>query len=351
MRNGVSSHHYFRSSSFVAVAALVVMFGAAIAFQYTAPVQADIFGRLSDLVKTALADPTPARLMLGGVAFGAWLSFAIAMGLLLFVVCLLVEVALEGPPTSWTVTFNAAVMQGIGIAYVVLINPFVAGLLPETLGLSPLLRISQNQLPAWIAPVAPFALAVLSVFILNFSQYWAHRAQHSLPLLWKFHAVHHSVREMDSLNAVTHPVDTLFWQLARSTLLTIVIVDVQMMLWIVGILTIHDRFLHTRARVNFGVFKDILIDNRHHFVHHSSDPRDFDKNFSAVFTFWDRVFGTYAEPRDIRLVVTGLDSHKPPRTLWQFVSARLETSEGNAVEKLTPLPGHSTNPFEQRDAG
>ena len=318
----------------VALAALALMLGAAIAFQYTAPAQAELYSGLSDVVKASVAAPSPAALLLGGLAFGAWFAFALAMGSVLFVVCLLVEIVLEGPPASWGVTLTAASMQGVAIAYVVLINPFVARLLPETLGLRPLLSISHDHLPGWAAPAAPILLAILSIFILNFSQYWAHRAQHALPWLWKFHAVHHSVRDMDSLNAVTHPVDTLFWQLARSTLLTIVVVDVQMMLWITGILMIHDRFLHTRARVNFGVFRDILIDNRHHFVHHSRDPRDFDKNFSAVFTFWDRIFGTYAQPRDIRLVVTGMDSHKPPRTLWQFVSARLETTETETTRTL-----------------
>lgn len=312
------------------LAALAVMLGCAIAFQYTTPAQAELFDRLSDVVKASVAAPSPGGLLIGGLAFAAWLTFALATGSVLFLVCLLVEVALEGPPSSWGVTLAAAAMQGVAIAYVVLINPFVARLFPETLGLGPVLRITQDHLPGWAAPAAPILLAILSVFILNFSQYWAHRAQHALPWLWKFHAVHHSVRDMDSLNAVTHPIDTVFWQLARGALLTVIVVDFEMVLWIAGILMIHDRFLHTRARVNFGVFRDILIDNRHHFVHHSRDPRDFDKNFSAVFTFWDRIFGTYAAPRDIRQVVTGMDSHRPPRNVWQFVSARLE------VEPETP---------------
>lgn len=307
----------------------------AIALQYTTPLQERAFGQLSDFVKAAVRDLTLTNFLLGGFAFTAWLTLALIMGLAVFGVCLLVEVVLDGPPKSWRTTLTATALQGVAVAYLVLLNPFVARVLPDTWGFQPLLRITQASVPDWLAPTAPIILAVVSLFVYNFSQYWAHRAQHAIPLLWRFHAVHHSVRDMDSMNSYTHPVDSISWQLARSTLLLLVVIDFQMMMWIGGMIVIHDRFLHTRAKVNFGVFKNVLIDNRHHFIHHSTDPRDFDKNFSAWFTFWDKVFGTYAPPRDIALITTGLSDRKPPGTIWQFVSGRLEPD--SPADQTRPL--------------
>lgn len=311
-------------SRIASLVALVFLFGAAIAFQYSTPFQQSVFGQLSDFVRTAVRDLTATNLVLGGFAFAAWLTVAVVMGLVLFGVCLLVEILLDGPPKSWRTTLTATALQGVVLIYMVLLNPFVVKILPDTWGLQPLLRISQATLPAWLAPAAPIMLAVFSLFVFNLSQYWAHRAQHAIPWLWRFHAVHHSVRDMDSINSYVHPVDGLSWQLARSTLLLFIVIDFQLLVWIGGMMLIQDRFLHTRANVNFGVFKDVLIDNRHHFIHHSTDPRDFNKNFSAWFTFWDIVFGTYAPPRDISLITTGLDDRMPPRTIWQFISARLD---------------------------
>lgn len=320
--------------------ALAFLLGAAIALQYTTPLQEVFFGNLSDVVKAAFREFSPANLVLGGVAFAAWLTTALVTGLAIFGICLLVEVFLDGPPKSWRTTLTATTMQLVVLGYMALLNPFVVKILPDRWGIQSFLRITQTDWPNWLAPTAPVALAVLSLFVFNFSQYWAHRAQHAIPWLWKFHAVHHSVRDMDSMNSFTHPFDSISWQVARSTLLVFIVIDFQMLMWIGGLIVIHDRFLHTRANVNFGLFKDVLIDNRHHFIHHSTDPTDFDKNFSAWFTFWDRLFGTYAPPRDISLITTGLQGLRPPRTVWQFVSGRLERESDPSVGDL-PSSRHS----------
>ncbi|NBV47243.1 MAG: sterol desaturase family protein, partial [Planctomycetia bacterium] len=41
--------------------------------------------------------------------------------------------------------------------------------------------------------------AVLCIFAADFTQYWVHRAFHQIPILWRFHAVHHSAEAMDWL--------------------------------------------------------------------------------------------------------------------------------------------------------
>ncbi len=309
---------------FASLAALVFLFGAAIALQYTMPFQEGLFGQLTAFGKAMVRDLSPTNFVLGGLAFSAWLVLVVVLRLAIFGVCLLVEVLLEGPPKSWRTTMEATALQGWSTAILATASPFVARILPDTWGLPPLLRVTEASLPDWLAPAAPIALALLSLCILNLAQYWAHRAQHAIPWLWRFHSVHHSVRDMDSMNSSTHPVDLIGLQIASSVLVALVVVEFEMLLWIGGMMAVHDRFLHTRANVNYGVFKDVLIDNRHHFIHHSADPRDFNRNFSFLFTIWDRLFGTYAPPRDISLVTTGMPDHKPVRTLGGFILARLE---------------------------
>lgn len=313
-----------RGPRIASLVGLTFLLGSGIAFQSSTPLQEEFFGRLSDIAKAAIGDLSPTNLVLGGLAFAAWLTCALAIGMVVFSICLLVEIVMDGPPRSWRATMIASALQLAVLAYMALLNPFVVQVLPDQWGFRSLLSITEADLPNWMAPASPVVLAMLSLFVFNFSQYWAHRAQHAIPWLWKFHAVHHSVRDMDSMNSFTHPLDSIIWQFARSTLLVFIVIDFDMLLWVGGIILVHDRFLHTRSNINFGVFKNLLVDNRHHFVHHSRDPGDFDKNFSAWFTVWDKVFGTYAPPRDVSLITTGLDDLRPPQTLWQFLSGRLE---------------------------
>ena len=58
----------------------------------------------------------------------------------------------------------------------------------------------------------PVPLQVGEAFLLaEVFGYWGHRAAHTVPWLWKFHRVHHSIREMDWLAAGRlHPVDQAF---------------------------------------------------------------------------------------------------------------------------------------------
>ena len=323
----------------VSLAALAFIFGAAITLRYTMPFQEGLFGALSAFGRAAAKDLSLTNFVLGGFAFSAWLALVVVFRLATYVICLLVEVLMEGPPKSWRPTIRATAMQGLGVAMLATINPFLVRILPDTWGLPPLLRVTQANLPDWLAPAAPIALALLSLCILNLAQYWAHRAQHAIPWLWRFHAVHHSNRDLDAMNSFTHPVDLIGLQIASSALVALVVVDFEMLVWIGGMMAIHDRLLHTRANVNFGVFRNVLIDNRHHFIHHSADPRDFDRNFSFFFTFWDRLFGTYAPPRDIALVTTGLTERKPPRTLGWFVLGRLERDYPPGARDGRPSPG------------
>jgi sterol desaturase/sphingolipid hydroxylase (fatty acid hydroxylase superfamily) len=40
----------------------------------------------------------------------------------------------------------------------------------------------------------------------------------------------------------------------------------------------------------------LIVTPRYHHIHHSDDPAHFDTNFGSLFSFWDRLFGTYYDP-------------------------------------------------------
>jgi sterol desaturase/sphingolipid hydroxylase (fatty acid hydroxylase superfamily) len=47
-------------------------------------------------------------------------------------------------------------------------------------------------------------IPLLAAFVSDLFYYWFHRAQHALGLLWRFHAVHHSIEELNCFNEWHH---------------------------------------------------------------------------------------------------------------------------------------------------
>ena len=49
-----------------------------------------------------------------------------------------------------------------------------------------------------------------AILVADLTQYWVHRAFHSWPVLWRFHAIHHSAEAMDWLaGSRLHLVDAI----------------------------------------------------------------------------------------------------------------------------------------------
>lgn len=76
------------------------------------------------------------------------------------------------------------------------------GLLPSR----PLVRIEAASGPVELL-LLTLPMYIAALFVADFFRYWFHRAQHRYPLLWRFHAVHHSPRDLDVLHNITHPVE------------------------------------------------------------------------------------------------------------------------------------------------
>lgn len=209
------------------------------------------------------------------------------------------------------------VAQGLflaGITALVMAAPAL-GLLPEPLFMWPRAEGVAEML------LITLPIYVLFMAVADFLEYWFHRAQHAIPFLWRFHAVHHSV-DVDVLHNIRHPLDhiplIMFAALPASALFG---VNMDQLLLLVVFTSLQTHLNHTRLPIHFGRFRLILCDNRTHFVHHSRNPEDYNKNFAARFPVLDMIFGTYkAPPPD--LVETGLDDREAPRTLSDYLLAR-----------------------------
>lgn len=140
----------------------------------------------------------------------------------------------------------------------------------------------------------PFIVQLfLIILVADLMQYWVHRAYHEVPLLWRFHGVHHSAKEMDWLaGSRQHILEIL---VTRSLVLTPIFVlgfSQQIISLYVIIVGLQAVFNHANVRVKFGWLKYFMVTPQFHHWHHASDKAAIDRNYAAHFSFLDYVFGT-----------------------------------------------------------
>lgn len=301
----------------VSVVALAVLIIAAIGWNESQAAHAEVARGLSGIVRGGVADGS-AFPCCGGGAFALWVSWQIARTLTIFAAFMVIEVLLTGSPSSWRFAILAVVIQSaLGLSYY-FAHPLISAVIHAPVGWEPLVRIQQEQLPGLLALFTPVLLAMLAWFVMSFAGFWPHRAAHRFAFLWRFHAVHHSIEDLDSPNAVNHPVDAIMEHAAAVLLGILIGFQYDTVIWMVAFDAIHDRLLHTRAPIDLGILSPILLDNRHHFLHHTIEDKDAGHNFGAMFTIPDRLFGTYKKPTSNKLCETGLSDKLPPRNIVEF---------------------------------
>jgi sterol desaturase/sphingolipid hydroxylase (fatty acid hydroxylase superfamily) len=186
----------------------------------------------------------------------------------------------------------------------------------------PLLAVGETLGPIGVA-LSTFSLYLLALLVADFIRYWFHRANHRFTILWRFHAIHHSARDLDVLHNITHPLEYVanFLLIAVPSAFLIPTGAGDLYLF-AAFLTIQAQLIHMNVPVHFGIFGNLICDNRYHFVHHSMDARDHNRNFAGLFPVLDMMFGTYRKPAAGALPATGLVDQEAPTTLGQYLLAR-----------------------------
>jgi len=136
----------------------------------------------------------------------------------------------------------------------------------------------------------------IAFITLDFSGYWVHRIAHEYNIFWNNHIVHHSSEEFNLACALRQSI-SVFFRIFTFFLLPAAVLGVpQEVIAIVGPLHLFAQFwYHTRHIGKMGFLENIIVTPSHHRVHHAINPIYLDKNYSQIFIFWDKIFGTYQE--------------------------------------------------------
>lgn len=167
-------------------------------------------------------------------------------------------------------------------------------------------------LPLWVQ--VPLALVIADCGF-----YAAHRMFHSIPWLWRFHAVHHSIEEMDWLAAArVHPVDQILTKGISLIPLFLLGFSDQAVGIHSTIYLVQSYLVHSNLRLKFGPLRWLLATPEFHHWHHSNQREAWDKNFAGQLPFLDALFGTAHMPKGRMPTVYGVDDPVPSTYLEQF---------------------------------
>ena len=146
----------------------------------------------------------------------------------------------------------------------------------------------------------PFVVQFMAIlFLTDFVQYWVHRAFHRVPILWRFHRIHHSADVMDWLaGSRLHLVDVAVTRGLTYVPIYLLGFAEPPLYAYVAFVSVQATFIHANVRFRFGLLRWVLATPQFHHWHHGAEPEAVDKNFAVHLPLLDRLFGTCYLPGD-----------------------------------------------------
>jgi sterol desaturase/sphingolipid hydroxylase (fatty acid hydroxylase superfamily) len=211
----------------------------------------------------------------------------------------------------------------------------VTGVVVQLPAVSLFSTIGLDAIQMWVQSIWFVPQLLLALFVSDLFQWAVHYFFHKVPRMWRFHAVHHSTKELDWLaGSRTHFLDLIVVRSIAFLPLYVAGFGESVFATYLIIAGIQAVLAHSNTRINFGFFKYIFVTPQYHHWHHSDDPKAYDKNFAIHFPFIDMIFGTYYPMAKDWPEGTGLGDVKFPKGFAnQFVFPfQKDPSQENNIE-------------------
>ncbi len=187
----------------------------------------------------------------------------------------------------------------------------------------------------------PVSHVVASVILLDLYAYGIHRLYHRVPFLWRFHRAHHSDLDMDATTSIRFHLGEVVmttgvkglcvWALGVSPIGFIIS---ETMTFVAGL------FSHGNVRLPISLEQRLrlaIVTPSMHWIHHSRRPAEHNTNLGAVFSGWDRLFGTYSMGVAQHDIHFGLDEYPTPKDVSLLRFSRMPFDKAcRRIEYETP---------------
>lgn len=275
------------------------------------------------------------------------IGFVAGVFLLLFLVERLVSLRLPKVRLLTRLVINLAISALAFAASVAFVQPVIARLLQwtslERFGLIPFAGLSDG-------------LELLVAFLwLDLSFYYWHVANHRLPLLWRFHNVHHIDPDLDvSTGFRFHFGEVALSSAFRAVQISLLGPSLAVFAAYELVFQVNTLFHHSNVRLPVGferLLNKVLVTPRMHGIHHSQVRDETNANYGVVFPWWDRLHRTLRLNVAQAQIAIGIAGYSRPgdNGLWHCLSLPFRaqrdywrTPDGQLVRREIPPPGART---------
>jgi sterol desaturase/sphingolipid hydroxylase (fatty acid hydroxylase superfamily) len=162
-------------------------------------------------------------------------------------------------------------------------------------------------LPRWLA-------VVLGVVVMDYAYWWWHVALHRVPLLWRFHNVHHCDLDMDvSTGTRFHFGEVILSVPFRMLVVSLLGIDFWALVCFELVFETATLFEHSNWRLPIGLerlLNHVLVTPRMHGIHHSIVQRETNSNWGTIFCWWDALHRTIRRDIPQDAITIGVASYR-----------------------------------------
>jgi sterol desaturase/sphingolipid hydroxylase (fatty acid hydroxylase superfamily) len=157
----------------------------------------------------------------------------------------------------------------------------------------------QFGLVYWLNASVIFIIIISALVLDLFGGWLSHMIEHKVPLFWRMHIIHHADNNVDVTSGLRHhPLESVWRGLFFLMAIIICGAPIYAVMIYQTVLTVFVAFTH--ANISLPVWLDkglsyVLVSPNMHKVHHHWKQPYTDSNYGAVFSIWDRLFGTYMQ--------------------------------------------------------
>lgn len=232
---------------------------------------------------------------------------------------------------SFYIVFNFFLFSLIGYnalsnVAVALFNDFL-----RLLGTENIIAFEVSGFPIWVQ-------LLIMLVIADFIQWNIHRQLHIRPALWRFHKLHHSVKEMGfAAQFRFHFVETILYKTLQYIPLAMIGFGIEEFFVVHMFAVLVGHLNHANVGWNYGILGYVFNNPKMHIWHHSKElPRDFPHgmNFGLTLSLWDYLFGTAYVPRDGKDIELGFegDEDYPSDFKNQLLAPFSKPKHGSATD-------------------
>ncbi len=198
------------------------------------------------------------------------------------------------------------------------------------------------DLPTW-------AEAMIAFVLLDYTNYLWHILNHKIPLLWRFHLVHHTDADLDITTALRFHfgeiIGSVFYRgawvvLTGASPLLVLVYEIVFE----GCTQFHHSNIKLPLKLERALNK-IIVTPRMHGIHHSVVRNETDSNYSVIFSFWDRMHHTIRLRIPQQQVVMGVPAYSNQQELTIGFLLKLPFTKIRKWEKMN-VPDESQDKEE-----